>query len=181
MNFPSLPRGAAGAVVLLTSCTALAAAASELGSDTLRADRPPRIRVDVGNAAEIDIRDCLRTAIDAANSEDLEGFVGCFAGSRKARMRTPAAIRFVQHDVSMELVDVHVVKAGTTRGEAAVKYRVVLSNERFDVVSLVALKQENGSWRIDSEKIQSYEHWSPSRCSPSRYACLGAACRFASP
>jgi len=43
----------------------------------------------------------------------------------------------------------------------------------------VAVKQENGYWRIKSEKIQSYEHQSPSMCPPSRYACLGATCRFA--
>jgi nitrate reductase cytochrome c-type subunit len=38
------------------------------------------------------------------------------------------------------------------------------------------MKQEHGYWRISSERIQSYEHQSPSMCSPSRYACLGATC-----
>lgn len=77
----------------------------------------------------------------------------------------------------MELVDAHVIKAGKTTGEVAVRYRLALSDDRFDVVSLVAMKQEQGYWRINSEKIQSYEHQSPSMCSPSRYACFGATCR----
>ena len=52
-------------------------------------------------------------------------------------------------------------------------------NEVLDVVSLVALKQENNYWRIKSETIQSYEHQSPRMCSPSRYACLGGTCQVA--
>lgn len=77
----------------------------------------------------------------------------------------------------MELVDAHIIEAGKTTGEVAVRYRLALSDDRFAVVSLVAMKQENGYWRINAEKIQSYEHHSPSLCSPSRYACLGATCR----
>ena len=88
-------------------------------------------------------------------------------------------MRFVQHDVAMELLDTQVIKAGRTTGEVAVKYRITLSEDRFVVVSLVAVKQENGYWRINSEQIRSYEHQSPSMCSPSRYACLGATCRIA--
>lgn len=56
----------------------------------------------------------------------------------------------------------------------AVKYRLVPTDDRFDVVSPVAVNQENGSWRIESERIQSYEHQSPSMYSPSWYACSGA-------
>ncbi len=78
----------------------------------------------------------------------------------------------------MELVDAHIIKAGKTTGEEAVRYRLTLSDDRFDVVSLVAVKQEHGCWRISSERIQSYEHHSPSMCSPSRYACLGATCQI---
>jgi hypothetical protein len=139
----------------------------------------PRVRVAVHNGEEIDIRDCLSNAVEAANSENLDGFVNCFTGNTKSKIRKQAAIRFVQHDVAMELLDTQVIKAGKTTGEVAVKYRLVLTEERFDVVSLVAVKQENGYWRINSEKIQSYEHQSPSMCSPSRYACLGATCRVA--
>lgn len=139
----------------------------------------PRVRVTVHNGDETDIRDCLSNAVEAANSENLDGFVNCFTGSTKSKIRKQAAIRFVQHEVTMELLDTQVIKAGKTTGEVAVKYRLVLTEDRFDVVSLVAVKQENGYWRINSEKIQSYEHQSPSMCSPSRYACLGATCRVA--
>lgn len=149
-------------------------------SDSSPSAPRPRLQVVPGNATEIDIRDCLRNAVEAANAEDLDGFVDCFAGGMKSSIRKPAALRFVQHDVSMELVDAQVVKAGKTTGEVAVRYRLVLSDDRFDVVSLVAMKQERGYWRINAEKIQSYEHQSPSMCSPSRYACLGATCHIAS-
>ena len=115
----------------------------------------------------------------AGNIHNLDECVNCFTGSTKSKIRKQVAIRFVQHDVAMELLDTQVITAGKTTGEVAVKYRLVLSGDRFDVVSLVAVKQENGYWRISSEEIQSYEHQSPSMCSPSRYACLGGTCRVA--
>jgi len=181
MPFVIRPHAAAltaAAIALLFSWVGIAVAESDAASDAPRSAAQPRLRVTPGNATETDIRDCLRNAVDAANAEDLDGFVDCFAGSAKAKIRKPAAIRFVQHDVSMELVDAHVIKSGKTTGEVAVRYRLALSDDRFDVVSIVAMKQEQGYWRIDAEKIQSYEHQSPSMCSPSRYACLGATCRI---
>lgn len=170
---------AAAAIAALVSWAGITVAESDALPDTPAYAARPRLRMAAGNAMEIDIRDCLRNAVDAANAEDLDGFIDCFASALKAKIRKPAALRFVQHDVSMELVDTHVVKAGKTTGEVAVRYRLALSDDRFDVVSIVAMKQENGYWRIHSEKIQSYEHTSPSMCSPSRYACLGATCRVA--
>lgn len=139
----------------------------------------PRVRIDARQSEEADIRGCLSDAAEAVNAENLEGFVNCFTGITKSKIRKQAAICFVQHDVVMELLDTQILKVGKTTGEVAVKYRLVLTEDRFDVVSLVAVKYENGYWRIKSEKIQSYEHQSPSMCSPSRYACLGATCRIA--
>jgi hypothetical protein len=167
---------AAPAIALLVSWAGAAVAESDVTSAPSPSAAQPRLRVAPGNAAETDIQDCLRNAVDAANAEDLDGFVDCFAGTARTKIRKPAALRFVEHDVSMELVDAHVIKAGKTTGEVAVRYRLALSADRFDVISLVAMKQENGYWRIKSEKIQSYEHQSPSMCSPSRYACFGATC-----
>jgi len=165
---------------VLIGFSALPATAEDfLGGDATPAVLRPRVRVAVHNGEETDIRDCLSNAVEAANTENLDGFVNCFTGSTKSKIRKQAAIRFVQHDVAMELLDTHVIKASNTTGEVAVKYRVLLTDDRFDVVSLVAVKQENGYWRIKSEKIQSYEHQSPSMCSPSRYACLAATCRVA--
>lgn len=136
-----------------------------------------RVRVAEFNGEETDIRDCLSNAVEAANSENLDGFANCFTGSTKSKIRKQAAIRFVQHNTAMELLDVQVIKAGKTTGEVAVKYRLVPSDDRYEVVSLVGMKHENGYWRINKEKIQSYEHQSPSMCSPSRYACLGGTCQ----
>lgn len=154
-------------------------AENELAAEPSQEILRPRFRVAVHNGNEYAIRDCLTNAIEAANSENLDGFCQCFAGSSRTMIRKQAAIRFVQHDVSMELIDTQVIKAGKRTGEVAVRYRLVLSEDRFDVVSLVAVKQEDGYWRIASEQIQSYEQQSPRMCSPSRYACLGATCHVA--
>jgi hypothetical protein len=177
---------APGSMALAAACLLLAGfsaapvtAENELSSESSPAALRPRVRVALNNAEETDIRDCLNSVVEAANAENLESFCDCFTGTKQEKIRKMAAMRFVEYDVTMELLDSQVIKAGKTTGEVAVRYRLVLSEDRFDVVSLVAVKQENGYWRINSEKIQSYEHQSPSMCSPSRYACLGATCRVA--
>ena len=169
---------AAACVLLAGFSAAPVTAGNELDSESSPPTLRPRVRVAPNNAEETDIQDCLNSVVQAANAENLEGFCDCFTGTKQAKIRKQAAIRFVEHDVTMELLDSHIIKAGKTTAEVAVKYRVVLSDDRFDVVSLVVVKQENGYWRIRSENIQSYEHQSPSMCSPSRYACMGGTCQL---
>jgi hypothetical protein len=130
------------------------------------------------SAAQADLKACLNSAAEAACAEDLEGFLDCFAGSTKTKLRKETAIRFVRHDVSMEVLDTQVLRLAGNSGQAAVRYRLNLSTDQYDVVSLVALKREDGYWRIQSERVQSYEHQSPRSCSPSRYSCLGSTCRI---
>jgi hypothetical protein len=83
---------------------------------------------------------------------------------------------FVHHDVSMEILDSQILKQSGARSELAVRYRATLSDQIFDVVSLVAMKREGGYWKISSEKIQEFQIDGPSICTPSRYACLGGTC-----
>lgn len=168
----------AGALILTFSAAGFAADTDSLSTPQPEA-RTPRISVAADSGTETDIRDCLSNAVEAANAENLDAFCDCFTGPARSKLRKQAAIRFVQHNVAMELLDTQVIKAGKTSGELAVKYRLVLSDDRYEVVSLVAVKRENGYWRIDMERIRSYEHQSPRMCSPSRYACLGGTCQVA--
>ena len=130
------------------------------------------------SGAQADLKACLNSAAEAACAEDLEGFSDCFAGSTKTKLRKETAIRFVRNDVSMEVLDTQVLRLAGNSGQAAVRYRLNLSTDQYDVVSLVALKREDGYWRIQSEKVQSYEYQSPRSCSPSRYSRLGGTCRI---
>ena len=171
------PRATVAAVVLAACLPAAAATRADSMTDELPVAARPRARVAPDSGLEADIRQCLENAVDAVNEEDLDGFCACFTGPTKSKLRKQAALRFVQHDVAMELLDAQVLEAGQRTGEVAVKYRLVLSDDRFDVVALVAVKRDQGYWRISSEKIQSFEHQSPTSCSPSRYACLGGTCR----
>ena len=139
---------------------------------------PGRLRVAPESGEQADLKACLNTAADAASTENLEGFLDCFAGSAKRKLRKETAIRFVRHDVSMEVLDTQVLTLAGNSGQAAVRYRLNLSADQYDVVSLVAMKREQGYWKIHSERIQTVEHQSPSSCSPSRYACLGGSCRI---
>jgi hypothetical protein len=126
-----------------------------------------------------DPRACVTAAAEMANEENLEGFLECFATSSQKKLRKEAALVFARHDVSMDLLDAHVIRETPTKGEVAVRYRARLSDSSYDVVSVVAVKREAGYWKISSEKVQEYEYQSPRSCHPSRYTCLGGTCRVA--
>lgn len=155
-----------------------------LGSDTLddrseSGSNPTRLRMAPETLEQTDPRTCVSQAAEMANAENLAGYLECFSAGSQKKLRKEAAILFTRHDVAMDLLDAHVVTETPTKGEVAVRYRAKLSDSQYDVVSLVAVKKENGYWKISSEKIQEYECQSPRSCHPSRYTCLGGTCRVA--
>ena len=113
-----------------------------------------RLRVDPGNVDEIEIKDCLKVAERAANDEDLDAYTGCFCLRLQKPMRRRIGLLFVQHDITLEIVDSHVLKQTETSGEIAVKYRASLSANTAEIVSFLALTKEDGAWKIGKEKIQ---------------------------
>ncbi len=155
----------------LHPCSPLIVSARSEATDT------PRLRVSEDLSDPRTVRNCLSAACEAANTENLDGFLECFTSTTKRKLRKPAAVLFVQHEVSMELLDSQIIEQTEGRSEAAVKYRTKRSDDTYTVVSLVDLKKENGYWKISKERIQTVEHYSPSMCSPSRYACFGGQCQ----
>ena len=135
-----------------------------------------RVHVAPGNADAIDIKTQLSTVAEMASARNLDGYLECFSVSARNKLRKDAAITFVRHEVSMEVLDSQILKQSDSRSELAVRYRATLSDQIFDVVSLVAMKREHGYWKISSEKVQEFQIAGPSICTPSRYACLGGTC-----
>jgi hypothetical protein len=156
-----------------------------LGSDstdepsTISSPAPARLRMAPETLEQTDPRNCVSQAADMANDENLAGYLECFSSGSQNKLRKEAALLFTRHDVEMDLLDAHVIKESPTKGELAVRYRAKLSDSQYDVVSLVAVKKENGYWKISSEKVQEYECQTPRSCLPSRYTCLGGTCRVA--
>ena len=140
---------------------------------------PARLRMAPETLEQTDPRNCVSQAAEMANAENLAGYLECFSAGSQKKLRKEAALLFTRHDVEMDLLDAHVIKEGPTKSELAVRYRAKLSDSQYDVVSLVAVKKENGYWKISSEKIHEYECQTPRSCHPSRYTCLGGTCRVA--
>lgn len=166
--------------VLLPLLAALPARGADFGStESGSAPAPARLRMAAETLDRTDPRACVTAAAEMANEENLEGFLECFATSSQKKLRKEAALVFARHDVSMDLLDAHVIRETPTKGEVAVRYRARLSDSSYDVVSVVAVKREAGYWKISSEQVQEYEYQSPRSCHPSRYTCLGGTCRVA--
>ena len=146
MNRTSYPSTTSpiGLVVALIVAISLAPAAAP-AADRLRM---------VDNGSTIGVKDCVRAAADALAREDVDAFVECFTSDQRTKLRRRAAVVFVTHQVALDLVDSHVVSEEENRAEVAVKYRVVLSDDTFDIVSILRLVREEGEWRIARERIE---------------------------
>ena len=122
-----------------------------LYSRPIIADERPHL--DAGNVDAIEIRDCIMSAARAANEENLDAYTVCFERRLQARVRQRIGLLFVQHNIAMEVIDSHLLKKTGGSGELAIKYRATLSEDTREVVSLVTLTKEDGSWKIGNEKI----------------------------
>lgn len=130
----------------------LLASVAVIGQPCMAADR---LVMSTGNDTEICVGDCVRKAAKAVSEEDLDAFVGCFTERQRPKIRRRAAMVFVTHTLDLELLDDHVVSESGDKAELVVKYRVMLTDDAFDVVSLLGMAREHGDWRISTERVES--------------------------
>ena len=105
-----------------------------------------------------------------ASARSLGSYLEYLSASARRKLRKDSTIIFVRHEVSMEVLDSQILKQSGARSELAIRYRATLSGQILDVVSLVAMKGEDGSWKISSARIQEFQIAGPSVCTPSRCA-----------
>jgi hypothetical protein len=148
--------------------------------ETLADDAIPRRLTMTDNSAETGMRDCVKRATEAASKEDLDTFISYFTESQRQSIRRKAAMLFVRHTVSLELTDCHVIEEADTHATLAIKYKAVLDEDAFDVVSVLFLEKENDAWKIRREQVVSHEQIEPA-CDTTprqRVACAGGRCRL---
>lgn len=138
----------------------------------------PRLTVSDDLSHPSSVQGCLSAVCNATNSEDLDAFLECFTSSTRKKLRKPAAIMFVQHDVSMELLDHKIIEQTGNRAQAAVKYTTTRSGNRYTVLSMVDMQKEQGYWKIAKENIQTVDYEPPASCTVSRYFCFGGQCHI---
>jgi hypothetical protein len=124
-------------------------------ADEPAAPPPGRVAMVIPDPDETDIADCLEMAVDAANKENLDGFLECFAASTRSAVRRQMALFFVQHAVSIDLVDKQLVTRDRDRAELAVNYTTSLTGQEHDIVSFLHLVREDKRWVIRNESVVS--------------------------
>lgn len=179
-TFPSTPRHVI-ATLLATICLVGELARGEEPGD----DPPPaRVKMHIPDVDETDIADCLDFAVDAANKENLDGFLLCFASSARSSIRRQMALFFVRHDVAIDMLDKHFIARNRNRAEMAVNYTTVLTGQEYQIVSTIELVREGDRWVISRESVVSRtvrrsDSFSDSPCGPGGCPpapCLGGQC-----
>lgn len=137
---------------LLTACLAVASArGAEPGDES----PPPRVKMHIPDVDETDIADCLELAVEAANKENLDGFLLCFASSARSAIRRQMALFFVRHEVAIDMLDKQCVARTRNRAEMAVHYTTSLTGQEYQVISTIELVREGERWVIRRESVVS--------------------------
>ena len=137
---------------------------------------PPRfqrITVSEDLSDNSSVSGCLAAACEAANAEDLVRFMDCFTASMQRKLRKPAAMLFVEHDVSLDLLATQVIKQTDQHSQVVVKYRVQQSEDCYTIISTLELEKESGGWKISREKIHRSDHQQKPQAESGRAACFG--------
>jgi ketosteroid isomerase-like protein len=132
------------------------------------------------NSSEIGMRDCIKQAAAAVSREDLESYVSCFTDTQKKQLRRKAALLFVRHTMTLELIDCHLVEETYSHATWAIKYKALLTDAGYDVVSLLYMHKENNEWKIRREEVETSEKSQPAYESDPlrRGGCAGGAVPF---
>jgi hypothetical protein len=153
------------------SSTVIAALALAVGRTPALAENA-RLTVTEDLSHAGDMEACVLAAADAANAENLDGFLEHFTSGTQRKLRRKTAMVFVQGDFGLEILDCHVVETAENRGEVALRYRVSISERQMEIVATLAMRREDGYWKISSEKVTRTLNYGAS-CSPSRSSYLG--------
>lgn len=84
-----------------------------------------RVTVSTDNVVEIEVKDCIQTAVKAMNGEDIDTFVQCFPESQTARKRRDTGLFSVQHQVGTELLEPHFLQIHEEHSDVAIRYRLL--------------------------------------------------------
>ena len=174
-NIPQFPGCTALGLIGSLFLVALCLMASAAGEDAVY-----RRLLMTDNSSETGMHDCIKQAAAAASQEDLETYVSCFTDSQRKQLRRKAALLFVRHTVTLELIDCHLVEETDSHATWAVKYKALLSDAGYDVVSLLHMHKENNEWKIRLEQVEASERSLPAYESDSlrRGGCAGGQCRL---
>lgn len=164
-------------LVMLSVCLATLGHTVTADEESTSPPPQPRLTVSEDLSHPSSVQGCLSAACEATNAEDLDAFLECFTTGARKKLRKPAAVLFVQHDVDMELVDHKIVQQMGNKAQAAVKYVTTRSGNRYTIFSFVDMQREQGYWKIARESIQTIDYEPPASCTASRYSCFGGQCR----
>jgi hypothetical protein len=136
-----------GSLTLILNLAFMLAMTSARGSD--------RPTVVTDNDTEIEVKECLATAVKAVNDENVDAFLECFPRSQHSRRRRETGLMFVRHEMGMELLETHFLHKDDRKCEVAVRYRLLRTGRPTEIVSTVVLAKEEAGWRINKESLLS--------------------------
>jgi hypothetical protein len=114
--------------------------------------RPSMVASDSDDIDDPDLKNFVQRVCHAVSEENLNNYFNCFYETNE-KSRKNTAMFFAENEISMNLLDFHVVSNNGEEAEIAIKYCMLINRDRATFLSFVQLKKNKSNWKIVREKI----------------------------
>lgn len=114
-----------------------------------------RIGVVVPSPEEEQVKGLLERLSTAVDNEDPKAYLACLTPDLAAKNRKKVVLRFLEHDLSMEVEKVEILDAGESTIEFVAKYTVYEDGNPSTVVSTVVAEKAGDTLLLSKEEILS--------------------------
>jgi hypothetical protein len=125
---------------------------SLFGSICCAGERPT---MKIPSPEETQVQDLLQRICNAVDNEDAQAYLACLTKEMGSRVKKDIAVRFTQHDMSMELSKITITQASESSVEFVASYTVYEDATPSTIVSSVVAKRIGDSLLLSKEEILS--------------------------
>jgi predicted metal-binding protein len=114
-----------------------------------------RVSVAIPSEEERQVQDLLERLKEAVNSEDAQAYLACLTKSLAAKQKQDVVVRFMAHDMEMEIEQCEVLESGDSVVEFIAKYTLYQDGQPTRIISSVKAKRDGDILRVSKEDVLS--------------------------
>lgn len=117
------------------------------------ADERPTVKIP--SAEETQVQDLLQRICNAVDAEDAQAYLACLTKEMASKVKRPIAVRFTQHEMSMEVSKFTILATTDTTVEFVANYTIYEDTVPSTIVSSVVARRDGDTLRLSKEEILS--------------------------
>jgi len=112
-----------------------------------------RVTVEIPTEDERQVESLLESMKEAVDSENAKTYLACLTKALAAKQKKDVVLRFMQHDMEMEIEKSEILEISESGVEFIAKYTLYQDGRPTRIVSSVKAKREGGMLRVSKENV----------------------------